>query len=43
MISRKAGDVVYCGCGTVWISGGEEKALRGGVLEFLEELSVYKD
>lgn len=32
---------VYCRCGLVWISGGRERALRGGVVSFAEEHSVY--
>jgi len=34
-------DVVYCRCGSVWISGGSRKTLRGGEIAFVEELSKF--
>lgn len=32
--------VLYCRCGSIWISGGLEKTLRGGELAYTEEHSV---
>lgn len=46
---RRCGDVltstnpdstVYCKCLAVHISGGRQKLLRGGVLEYCEEMAV---
>lgn len=39
--STDPNEIKYCRCGSIWISGGKDKALRGGELAFTEEHSIY--
>ena len=39
--SRTVEDTVYCRCGGINISGGKEKTLRGGVLNYVIDKTEY--
>jgi hypothetical protein len=43
LISTDQYKTEYCRCGTIWISGGTKKTLRGGEIFFIEELSTMKE
>lgn len=41
LVSTDPDKIVYCTCLAVNISGGLDKTLRGGTLNFLEECSTF--
>ncbi len=43
LVSTNPNKTEYCKCGNIWISGGRMKALRGGQISFIEELSTMKE
>lgn len=42
LTSTVAEKILYCSCFGIHISGGTKDTLRGGTLEFLDDLAVFK-
>ena len=41
LVSTNPDKIIYCACLAIHISGGLDKTLRGGTLNFLEECSTF--